>query len=191
LYFGIILSYIDLDFKLIYKLVGFNNLTESHIGLYICNLFIIIFNDYKYLDITSNNILSITRDNASNYNKFITILHQRKHQILDIRCIAHILNIVIHDILLDYLSNSIIIIDLSTYTENIDNNENYKDIIEDNYNIITKVQRLATLVKYTTENRELLIHNSEKYKKNKILPFNYNKTTEVAIKSPRLPLFGP
>src|SRR5262249_57248483 len=103
-FFGIILSYINTDFKLRYKLIGFHNLTENHTGLYLYNEFINILNEYQCLNVitTNSNILSITRDNASNNNKFIKKLRDKNKAFTDIRCIAHILNLVVQDILSNY-----------------------------------------------------------------------------------------
>src|SRR6266566_4463937 len=65
-YLGIILIYIDNNFHLNYRLIGFEELSESHTGLYIYNKFVNILNIYSNFNL--NNILSITRDNASNNN---------------------------------------------------------------------------------------------------------------------------
>ncbi len=68
-YLGIILIYIDNDYKLNYKFIGFYELTESHTGIYIYNTFIDILNEYS--DLKFKNLLNITRDNASNNDTFI------------------------------------------------------------------------------------------------------------------------
>lgn len=41
-------------------------------------------------------------------------------------------------------------------------------------NIIIKVRKLATLIKYTHENRKLLNEGIKKYKDKGVLPLNYN-----------------
>jgi hypothetical protein len=72
-YLGTILIYINTDFELQYKLIGFQELNESHTGLFLYNIFTDILNLYiPYLDY--RNITSITRDNASNNDKCIEIL---------------------------------------------------------------------------------------------------------------------
>ena len=169
-FFGIILSYINSDFKLKYKLIGFEHLTESHTAEYIYNEFLQILKSYKFLNITSNNILSITRDNASNNNKFLSILRKKNNSINDIRCSAHIINIIVQDILSDYIlhsKNEYVIDD----NNNDNNNNNNTDV-----SIITKVRKLATLIKYTAENKKLLLEGINKYKKECLIPLNYNKT---------------
>jgi hypothetical protein len=172
-YFGIILAYINTDFKLKYKLIGFEYLTESHTAEYIYVEFLRILTNYKFLNIisTSNtSILSITRDNASNNNKFISTLQAKNDTINDIRCSAHILNIIVQDILTDYILHS----KTDYIIENNDSNEsniNIKDIF-----ITTKIRKLATLIKYTIENKKLLIEGIEKYKKEGLIPSNYKKT---------------
>ena len=117
-----------------------------------------------------NNIISITRDNASNNNSFINI-YKNKAIIYDIRCTAHILNLIIQDILQDYILNVTAEKAIIEFTDNINNNTIINTTSD---SIITKIRKLATLVKYTQENRKLFIEDIDKYKKEGIIPSNYN-----------------
>ena len=107
---GIILIYIDNNFHLNYRLIRFEELSESYTGLYIYNKFVNILNIYSNFNL--NNILSITRDNASNNNIFINTFKKAYYKaynkvfINDIRCVAYIINIIVQNILRDYISNS-------------------------------------------------------------------------------------
>jgi len=58
-YFEIILAYINTDFKLKYKLIGFKYLTESHTAEYIYTEFLQILTNYKFLNIISPSNTSI------------------------------------------------------------------------------------------------------------------------------------
>jgi hypothetical protein len=113
------------------------------------------------------NILSFTRDNATNNDKFLsTILLKNPtiKPIYDIRCISHILNIVVRDILKEYLLQLAAEIELSNYTNTITNiNTINNNII--NKGITNKCRRIATLIKYTFENKTLFLEGIEKYKK--------------------------
>ena len=93
-YLGIILSYIDSDFNLIYKLISFEELLEAYTSLNIYTEFIDTLNSYREL---TNNIISITRDNASNNNTFISIFKKNttNKSLYNIRCLAYILNLVV------------------------------------------------------------------------------------------------
>jgi hypothetical protein len=154
-YLGIIITYIDIDFKLNYKLIGFDELTDAHSGKYIYNEFINILTDYPSLPI--NNIFSITRDNASNNNTFLDTFKTNYNNLInkeftyDIRCTTHIINLVITDILRDYLSHT-----------------------QNSSTIISRIRRLATIIKYNQEPRKLLFEGIIKYKHEGILPSNFN-----------------
>ena len=64
--------YIDINFTLNYKLIGFEELDESHIGLYIYTEFINLLNSYlSFKNENNKNILSITWDNTINNVTFI------------------------------------------------------------------------------------------------------------------------
>jgi len=67
-YFGIILVYIDKDFKLNYILIGFDEFNENYISLSIYYKFIDIIKPYN---IGINNIFSITYNNILNNVIFI------------------------------------------------------------------------------------------------------------------------
>lgn len=170
-YIGIIITYINSNFQLIYRLIGFDELTESHTGLYLYTEFFNIISQY-FESLTLSNILSFTRDNASNNDTFIdTFLEKNKPlKIYDIRCTTHIINIVVNDILKEYLLHSTTETELSTYTTTmITTSETSRP-----KNLITKIRRLATLIKYTTENRKLFLEGIEKYKRKGIIPTKIN-----------------
>jgi len=176
-YLGIILSYIDNDFNLIYKLIGFEELLEVHSGLNIYTEFINIINSYQEL---SNNIISITRDNASNNNTFISIFKRNttNKAVYDIRCSAHILNLVVQDILQDYLLNKKAENDINSYSDSIINNtaNTINPDTNSNITITAKLRKLATHIKYTQENKKLFLEGINKYKNEGIIPLNYNIT---------------
>ena len=67
-------------------------------------------------------------------------------------------------------SNSILV--NNTITDNISNNNN----IDSNIIITTKLRKLATLIKYTQENKKLFLEGINKYKNEGIIPLNYNIT---------------
>ena len=79
-----------------------------------------LFNSILYK--IASNFYSITRDNASNNNTFLTYFEAQYQKALrssfdnDIRCASHILNIVVQDILLDYTANSTTDEFISQYT---------------------------------------------------------------------------
>jgi hypothetical protein len=167
-FMGIILTFIDIDFKLQYKLIGFNELTESHTGLYIFEEFTKLLNEYNI-----KNILTITRDNASNNDKFIDLFKAKNKTLYDIRCAAHIINIITQTILKDYILNNQTEKAISEYTDRLNENTNEN---ENNDIVTTKLRKLVVLIKYNLENRKLLIEGIEKYKKEGIIPSNYNTT---------------
>ena len=172
-YLGIILSYIDSDFNLIYKLISFEELLEAYTSLNIYTEFIDTLNSYREL---TNNIISITRDNASNNNTFISIFKKNttNKSLYDIRCSAHILNLVIQDILQDYILNKKAENDINSYSNSIitsnntttDNTNNNN--IDSNITITAKIRKIATLIKYTQENKKLFLEG--------IISLNYNIT---------------
>jgi len=112
----------------------------------------------------------ITRDNASNNNKFLKTLRIKNDIINDIRCSAHILNILVQDILTDYILHS-----KTDYIIDNDDSNNSNINIKD-LSITTKIRKLTTFIKYTTENKKLLFEGIEKYKKEGLIPSNYKKT---------------
>ena len=79
------------------------------------------------------------------------------------------MNIIVQDILSDYILHS-----QNGYI--IDDSENNSNDSNNKISTITKVRKIATLIKYTTENRKLLLEGVDKYKKEGLIPFNYNKT---------------
>ena len=172
-YIGIIIIYINSDFQLTYRLIGFDELTESHTGLYLYTEFFNIISQY-FESLTLSNILSFTRDNASNNDTFIdTFLNKNNSlKIYDIRCITHIINIVVNDILKEYLLQSTSEAELSTYTTTITASESLQP-----KKLITKIRRLVTLIKYTTENRKLFLEGIEKYKKEGVISTKINNKT--------------
>ena len=96
-------------------------------------------------------------------------LQTKNDTINDIRYSAHILNIIIQDI----LTNSILHSKTNYIIDNNDSNNsniNIKDL-----SITTKIRKLITLIKYTTENKKLLLEGIEKYKKEGLIPSNYKK----------------
>ena len=111
-----------------------------------------------------NNIFSITRDNASNNNTLLDFFKKsyysltNKEFIIDIRCAAHILNLVARDILRDYLRSS----SNSTTTTTIDST------------ITSRIRRLASILKYNHEPKKLFTEGIHKYKTKGIIPLNYN-----------------
>jgi hypothetical protein len=154
--FGIIIIFIDEYFKLNYKLIGFDELNEIHTGKYIYTEFSNIINDFPAI---KNNILSFTRDNASNNDKFIEYYKTNTNSnIYDIRCVSHILNLVVNDILREYLLK----------TKNNTTNTNL--------NITSKIRRISTILKYNTEPKKLFYEGIQKYKNDGIIPSNYNIT---------------
>ena len=87
------MSYIDSNFNLNYKLISFKELLEAYLSLYIYTKFTSIVNLYSKL---YNNTISITRDNASNNNSFISIYKKNiNNNIFDIRFITYIINLVV------------------------------------------------------------------------------------------------
>ncbi len=176
-YMGVIVTYIDSNFILNYKLIGFDELNESHTGLYIHEKFTNILNQYEHLNI--NNILSITRDNASNNTTFMNTFKKNYNFITnkdfmnDIRCVTHIINLVVQDILQDYILNSKNNNNLIEYTTQF---ENESDLPTYNINITAKVRKIVTSLKYVQENRKLLLEGIEKGKRDKNITFNYNVT---------------
>ena len=102
-YLGVILSYIDQNFQLNYRLIGLEVLQDPHTGAYICDQLMLVLEQFLSLKIGS--IFSITRDNASNNDKCLLCFSHRYFNSAmldfqnDIRCNAHILNLVAKAIL--------------------------------------------------------------------------------------------
>ena len=94
-----------------------------------------------------NNIFSITRDNASNNNTLLDFFKKSYYSLtnkeftIDIRCAAHILNLVARDILRDYLQS---------------NTTNTTTITTDS-TITSRIRRLASILKYNYEPKKLLL----------------------------------
>ena len=128
-------------------------MTESYTGLYIYTEFINIINQYSSLSLP--NIISFTRDNASNNDTFIDTYIRKNNplKIYDIRCATHIINIVVNDILKEYLLQSTFETELSTYITTLNTPIDTFQL----KTLISKVRRIATLIKYTNENRKLLL----------------------------------
>jgi len=77
-----------MDFKLKYKFIGFEYLTENYTAEYIYTEFLQILTNYKFLNIISflnTSILLIIIDNIFNNNKFLKILRIKNDIINDIR----------------------------------------------------------------------------------------------------------
>ena len=92
-------------------------------------------------------------------------LQAKKNTINDIRCSVYILNIIVQDILTDYILHF-----KTDYIIDNDDSNNSNINIKD-LSITTKIRKLATLIKYTTENKKLLLERIEKYKKRKFNTF--------------------
>jgi len=60
--------FINLDYKLNYKLISFNKLTKSHTGLYLYDKFLEIIKPYGF---NIANIINIIYDNVFINNTFI------------------------------------------------------------------------------------------------------------------------
>ena len=90
-FMGILGYYIDSQWKLQERLIGFEELTESHTGNYMAR---ILKGVIERLDI-QDNIFAITTDNASNNNSIICALNLSQMDPLQnrIRCFAHIINL--------------------------------------------------------------------------------------------------
>ncbi len=157
-----------------YRFIGFHELTESHTGIYIYNTFINILNEY--FNLKFNNILSIIRDNASNNDIFIKTIKKQKKTFYDIRCTAHIINLVVQTILRDYILNTKSKKNIIEYINEFINNEDNDIYIFDNNldNIIIKLRKLINLIKYIQENRKLLFEGIEKYKREGVISSDYN-----------------
>ena len=87
---------------------------------------------------------------------------------------AYVLNLIIKDILEKYLLKSAEETELSDYTNNI---INIKDINNINNNKITglsnKIRRIATLIRYTSKNRQLFQKAIKRYKDKGLIRSNY------------------
>ena len=90
-FMGILGYYIDSQWKLQERLIGFEELTASHTGDYMAK---ILKEVVERLDI-QDNIFAITTDNASNNNSMIRTLNLPQMDPLQNRigCFAHIINL--------------------------------------------------------------------------------------------------
>ncbi|KAK0384767.1 hypothetical protein NLU13_7245 [Sarocladium strictum] len=175
-FLGIIATFLDDDFNLHYRLIAFNTLTEAHTGTYIYSQFKEAIQPYSGIEVS--NIFSFTRDNASNNNTFIEAFKDHYSELSykeftrDIRCIAHIINLVAQEILRDYLASENTEIELSLY---IRSQSQYEEPDLTTSNIINRLRRLASLIKYSQEPRKLLLEGLERAKKEGNL--EHKKTT--------------
>src|SRR5690348_3767250 len=118
-----------------------------------------------YTSFNTNRIISISRDNASNNNSFINLYKKNVNATVnDVRCAALILNLVVQDILRGYILDVYNENDIVEYTDAINTDASISNNTSTcNEMITTKVRKMATLIKYTQENRKLLLEGIEKY----------------------------
>jgi len=100
------LYFINKDFKLKSYLLAIKDLSDIYSGVYMNSVLIEALKQYNI----EYNITSITRDNASSNDTLLQafIKHYNKEGIKfqgDIPCIAHVLNLVIQDILRALIKN--------------------------------------------------------------------------------------
>jgi len=139
--------FINLDYKPNYKLIGFNELTESHTALYLYDKLLELIKPYSF---NIANIISITRDNAFNNNTFIQTIYNKNPtlKIYNIHYTAHIINLIVKDTLKEYLLRSAAEEELSNYISTltlITNTSSYTKI----KGLTNKIRRIATIIKYT------------------------------------------
>ncbi|CAB5351658.1 unnamed protein product [Rhizophagus irregularis] len=102
-FLGITGHYIDADWNIKDILVDFVNLSGSHSGENMANMFVTCLKEKKIL----TKILAIAADNAANNNTFLKSLEQTcvenhiafHHKENHVRCIAHIMNLTVQEIL--------------------------------------------------------------------------------------------
>ena len=87
----------------------------------------------------------------------------------DIHYTAHIINLVVKDILKEYLLYTVAEAELSNYINNFTDNTNKIK------GLTNKIRRISTLIKYTREGQQLFNEGLEKYKKSGQIPTTYNK----------------
>ena len=95
-YIGVYCHYIDNDWNVEKRIIGFRVIEEGHSGEMIAQQILQVVNDYGI----ARRVISITMDNASANNRAITILRGALNPIshpyfFHSRCIAHILNLVV------------------------------------------------------------------------------------------------
>ncbi|KAK0672243.1 ribonuclease H-like domain-containing protein, partial [Cercophora samala] len=184
-YLGMILSYIKPDFELVYKLLTFEELINNHTGLYIYEEFQRSLEAYPGID--GSSIFSITRDNASNNDTFLTAFQGQNPDFQhDIRCIAHIFNLVAVDIFKAFISNSEIDDAINQYVNWVcyEGEENWPGLnlrpdfeASDQWfeTAITRLRRMIVMTKHVTEVRKYFLQGIEHCKREKTLPKDFKK----------------
>ncbi|CZT10958.1 uncharacterized protein RAG0_15273 [Rhynchosporium agropyri] len=144
-YLGITLHFINKNFELKSYLLWIRDLKEPHLGRYLIEELLKSLQDYNI----EYNISSITRDNASSNDTLIKEL--RSYYDIsgivfqgDISCIAHVLNLVVQDILKAIIKEAYNDLDnIDIY--NIENEEEVEDIIPNNQK--TRWSSIANMLK--------------------------------------------